>query len=41
VRKLSRALVVSVEAFDVGEPEGLPSPEEVRPRKPGRKKRLE
>jgi transcriptional regulator with XRE-family HTH domain len=37
VRKLARALGVSVEAFDVGEPEGLPSPEEAKPGKPGPK----
>jgi transcriptional regulator with XRE-family HTH domain len=36
VRKLARALGVSVEAFDVGEPKGMPSPEEAEPGKPGR-----
>jgi transcriptional regulator with XRE-family HTH domain len=41
VRKLARALGVGVEAFDVGEPEGLPSPEEARPGKPGRKKKVD
>jgi transcriptional regulator with XRE-family HTH domain len=36
VRKLARALGVSVEAFDIGEPEGMPTPEQAKPGKPGR-----
>ena len=37
VRKLARALGVSVESFDVGEPEGMPSAREAAPGKPGPK----
>jgi transcriptional regulator with XRE-family HTH domain len=37
VRRLARALGVGVEAFDVGEPAGLPSAEEAAPAKRGPK----
>jgi transcriptional regulator with XRE-family HTH domain len=37
VRRLARGLGVTVQDFDVGEPEGVPTPEQAAPGRPGRK----